>query len=228
MKFSARAVLLAAGLAAGALGGGACGKRLVAGDTYDHPLVTPYHGSVFPGGGLTDAVNPMVSLLWTDPLQNKPDVPMPAHWLSAPVDRATDEFTIQLFRPPPPEALVELVSPDGSESAQIAVAEIVVIDDRDGDGTFRVTGPHAQIVGPDRYLAGSVVMLTYVARPFPSGASTPLTLATQTSGYALVNFVCQGRVAGAPTGTSTRAMTLTLKPSDTLPEVRTCRRTHSP
>jgi hypothetical protein len=212
------------------LGGGACGKGVVPGATYDHPLLS-FSGTVSPAGSLAaiqpPPQHPVVGLLWTDPLQRRPDVVMPARWLQSTVDVAQGTFTADVFRPPPPEAVVALTDGAGDVS-QMALAEIVIVDDQDGDGTFRVAGARATIAAPERYLAGSANVLTYVQSPFSSAATTsPLTLPGQ-SGYALVNYVCQGQLSGGTHQVPTTDFEMIAQPSQDFPDVRTCRASHGP
>lgn len=209
-----------------ALGGAACGKGIIPGKTYDQPLLS-FSGTITPTGGLVGAQHPIVGLLWTDPLQRSPDVPMPSGWIQSTVNAGDDTFTVQVFRPPPPEAVVDLADSSGATS-RLALAEIVIIDDQDGDGTFRVQGPRATVAPPERYLAGSQSVLTYVASPFASPQiNSPLTLPAQT-GYALVNYLCQGQISAATDAAIPQAIQAILQPSQDFPNVRTCRASHGP
>jgi hypothetical protein len=221
------------------LGAAACTKGLVPGNAYDRPLMT-FSGTVKPAGGLAQAVNPIVGLLWTDPLQHKPDVPMPALWMHSSVDKLADTFTVDVFRPPPPEAVIDLgAPPDGGEVAQLALAEIVIIDDQNGDGTFRIAtppdagaapparDPRATIAPPEMYLAGSPDVVTYVVRPLPSAHYNPLTLPGR-SGYALVSYNCAGQISQSTVEVSKSLVDMILQPSASFPDVRPCRASHGP
>lgn len=205
----------------------ACGRGVVPGAAYDQPLLS-FSGTINPAGGLGQAQHPIVGLLWTDPLQRSADVTMPARWLQSTVDTAADTFTVDIFRPPPPEAVVDLAAPGGKIAQQLAMAEIVIVDDWDGDGAFLVQGPRATISAPERYLAGSANVLTYVERPFPSPQiNSPLTLPGQI-GYALVNYLCQGQLSGATNPVNPQKVEMILQPSQDFPDVRTCRASHGP
>ena len=228
---------LIGGLIAWASVCGGCGKSLVPGNAYDRSLLPEISGRILPIGGLAGADRPIVTLLWTDPYQKKPDVPMPASWMRSTVTPApagdvtmADRFTVEVFRPPPPEALVDVRLP-GSEPpdvARVAIAELVLLDDRDGDGTFQVTGPRADIVGKDRFLAGSTFVLTYVERPYATPrAATPLNVPDQI-GYQLVSYDCEGRISKGTVAWDPAAVDLIAQRSTSFPEVRNCRRTHSP
>jgi hypothetical protein len=221
LKSAARAVFLM-----GALGGAACGRSVVPGSTYDQPLLS-FRGTISPTGGLLQAKRPIVGLLWTDPLQSQPDVPMPARWLESSVSAADDTFSVDVFRPPPPEAVVTIASA-GGQSSQLAVAELVIVDDQNGDGTFQVSGPRATIADDELYLAGSSNVLTYVASPFSSPpTNSPLTLPGQ-SGYALVNYNCLGQISGSTNPVKAQNVELVLQPSRDFPDVRPCRASHGP
>lgn len=203
-----------------------CGTGVVPGAAYDQPLLS-FSGTISPTGGLDQAQHPIVGLLWTDPLQRSADVTMPASWLQSAVDPTTDTFTVNVFRPPPSQAVVELTAPSG-ERSRLAVAEIVILDDVNGDGGFVVRGPRATILAPERYLAGSASVITYVANTFPSpGITSPLTVPGQI-GYAVVNYHCQGQLSAGASPAKPDAVELVLQHSQDLPDVRTCRASHGP
>jgi len=211
-----------------------CGQALVPGTTYDGPLIT-LGGTIGPPGGLEDARdrngagparNPLVTLLWTDPLQRQPDVPAPAWTLGSTVDRENNTFTMDVFRPPPASALVDVAAPSG-EVSTLALAEIVMIDDADGDGTFRVDGPRAEIAPPDLYLAGSVSVLAYVTRPYPAQVESPV-VPDGVVGFQALTYYCFGQVTARINQTPPGAVDLIVQPSTDFPELRNCRRTHSP
>lgn len=205
----------------------ACGRGVVPGAAYDQPLLS-FSGTISPTGGLGQAQRPIVGLLWTDPLQRSADVTMPARWLRSTVDTAADTFTVDIFRPPPPEAVVDLAAPSGQSSERLAMAEIVIVDDSDGDGGFLVKGPRATISAPERYLAGSANVLTYISSPFSSPQShSPLTLPAQI-GYALVNYNCQGQLSAGTDTVNPQKVEMILQPSQDFPDVRTCRASHGP
>ena len=207
--------------------GASCGRGVVPGATYDQPLLS-FSGTINPTGGLGQAQHPIVGLLWTDPLQRSADVTMPARWLQSTVDAAADTFTVDIFRPPPPEAVVDLADPSGKLLQRLAMAEIVIVDDSDGDGGFLVKGPRATISGSERYLAGSANVLTYVESPFSSPQiNSPLTLPAQI-GYALVNYNCQGQLSASTNPVNPQAVEMILQPSQDFPDVRTCRASHGP
>jgi hypothetical protein len=225
LKAGPLAIAIAIALAI-AIGCSACGAGVVPGTTYDQPLIS-FNGTISPTGGLRQATHPLVGLLWTDPLQHQADVTMPPRWMQSLVDAAVDTFTVDIFRPPPPEALVDLTGPSG-EVSRMAFAEIVIIDDQDGDGGFQVHGSRATVSPPERYLAGSADVLTYVAVPFPSRQlQSPLTLPGQ-AGYAVVNYRCEGQLSAGTYVSGAPRVEMVLQPSQELPVVRPCRASHGP
>jgi hypothetical protein len=241
MRGAAIASLLT-GMAGALLG---CGKAVLPPETFDSPLFH-FEGVLVPVGALSndEAAHAKLGVLWTDPLQRKPDVTMPGHYLRSSFERETpwppSRYTVDFFRPPPPEATVEIATPEADrESALLAMGELVLFYDGNDDGTFVVEGPRATIVAPDRYLAGSLTILRYVYRGFAGAASTsarlfPLGL-TDKIGYDLISLYCEGRlperppnVAFAPVTVVTRVELILQRSSDVFPEVRNCLRTHSP
>jgi hypothetical protein len=218
-----------------ACAGGACGEAVVSGDAYDQPLFT-FRGVIRPAGelasvlasdGVVAASRPRVSLLWTDPLQRQPDVPAPPYSVRSSVG-PDDTFVVEVFRRPPPAALVDITAP-GGETAKLALAEIVVIDDADGDGGFRVNGPRADIEAPDAYLGASPNVLVYVLQPFPKSLAGDDPIApASTTGFAVVSYDCSGPRARPAVTVKPDDVDLVVARSVALPEVRTCRRSHSP
>ncbi len=209
----------------------ACTGGVVPGDAYEQPqefearLIAP-----LPSGS-----NPMVSVIWTDPLQRHPDVAMPVRWIDSTVAAPGPAdpggrlpFVFQIFRSPPPEALVEIEAPSG-EVALVAVGELVIVDDADDDGTFAIdsqgTIPGADNTDGDQYLAGTATVLFYVARPFSSAIAATLGPFDKL-GYQLVAYNCLGRLLVDHRVTSVAVFENQV--SRVLVERRTCLRTHSP
>jgi hypothetical protein len=218
--------VLAGACAAASVAG--CNSGITPGDGYDQTLFS-FVGNLASNVGLPHNTNPKLGVLWSDPFQNGPDVPMPPAWHTSIIQviDTAGNFFIDIYRPPPPTAITRVVAPSGQDAADIAIADIVIFDDRDNDGAFRTTGIHAEMASDDGYLAVTSALLVYVARPFsgPVPAGFPLGDAIR-SGYALIDLACNGTV-------STRPMAIggtffVLQPSQRLPELRGCRRTHSP
>ena len=221
---SAAAVIVAAALAS--LGMPACEAGVTPATTYDKEMSTFQSNGFSTADALAGTTKPTFGVVWTDPFQVRPDVVMPPGWAGS--DLTLDNplsFSIHLYRPPPPEAIVTITAPSGDE-AELAFGEIVVFDDLDGDGTFSVSGPHAEITSDDTYIAGSFQALVYVARPFSNVDMAFPILNAPFTGYSIVDYACNGLVSMA---VSQRAMaTFVPQPSRVLPEIRLCRRTHSP
>ena len=217
-----------------ALGAGLCAcGGLTPGNAFDQPLFS-FSGAFIPNSVLPSGTTPLVAVLWSDPLQRQPDVLMPRSWISATVDPGVvvpETVHADIFRPPPPEAIVEIASPTGGDAARLALGEIVIADDADGDGVIHVEGPAAKIEGSDgasardSYIAGAVEVLLYVERPFAMSQTT-FPLAASTAGYHLVNFLCTGKFSG---GTREGGdVEFVAQTSQVLPEIRDCLRTHAP
>jgi hypothetical protein len=206
------------------------------GNGFETALFT-FQAHVRPIDAMPAGARPVVGLIWSDPLQGRPDVVMPSSWISAtPSDASWNELTIRVFRPPPPAALIDVSAP-GDDHARMAIGELVIIDD-DGDGTFRISGPRAEIAGAntetgatpprksDSYLAGAFQPLVYVVRPFQS-VTPPFPLFPPGQvGYRLVDYGCDGRLSRGPAVSNDT--TFQMQPSRFLPELRNCMRSHSP
>lgn len=213
---------VAAGLAACA--GGCSG--VTPGDAFDQPMF-----SVFAGFAanltLPPTTRPIIGVIWTDPLERQPDLVMPASWMSTdmPPPAGGINFTMRVFRPPPPAAVVDVPGANG-DHARLALGEIVIVDDQDRDGAFRISGASDYVEPPDSYLGGTSSVLLYVETPFASPQIKFPLLAAPSPGYQAVEFNCDGQI---PKGTAlTTGITFSLQPSSTLPEIRNCDRSHSP
>lgn len=181
---------------------------------------------------------PLLGIVWSDPLQRQPDVAMPPSWLEAQWDTPPlgVNVEIRVFRPPPPQALAEIELDDAErppDRARLAVGDVVVVDDVDGDGRFAIQGPLAtlsphreDLSHQDVYIAAASAMVLYVDRPFASPhTGSPLWPATG-QGYQLVKYDCDGRtLVGSEIVTETN---LSVDVSVALPEHRNCLRTHRP
>lgn len=205
-------------------GGSSCTTGVAPGTAYEAPMFQ-FQAHLEPRGGLGGR-HAIIGVIWADPMQRFPDVVMPPRSIGAtPSGPSSDDLTIQIFRPPPPAAVVD-ISPAPGVRTELAVGEIVVVDDEDGDGTFHVGGPRAQILAPDEYLAGTEQVLTYLPQPLPAGALSFLVASTGATGYQLVNYQCDGPLSRGPIAQG--SATFPLQPSRFLPEIRRCMRSHSP
>jgi hypothetical protein len=219
-------------LCAIALSAAACSSTgVVPGTTFDEPMEVP--GVVI--NPLPAGARPIVSVLWSDPAQSRPDVVMPARWTSSevtPAGNGTNQTTVllRLFRAPPSETLTEVVAPTG-EVALIAVGDLVIVDDADGDGTFYVDARGNMSLadggGGDRYLAGTGSALVYVARTLsPTVTVRPAIALFRESGYQILNYECDGRIYVKTE--KVQGVVFDVSPSTSLVERRNCLRTHSP
>jgi hypothetical protein len=216
----------------------ACQQGVVPGNAYDTPY--SFSGTVVPSqtiptttadesdGGVPQPTRPRMGVLWTDPLQRVPDVPQPARGIESSVSTTLDTFQIDIYGPPPAQAMVSVPIPNG-ESMRLAYGEIVMIDDQNGDGTFAVSGADAKIASPDRYLAGSNTVLVYLDQTYPSLPDKTLVAVTGEKGYQLIFYACDNETVGMvlvqdPDGGAIAST----QPSTTFPDVRACARTHSP
>jgi hypothetical protein len=214
-----------------------CGQGVLAGDAYDQPLFS-FLGLVRPArtipATMTDAAgashqtNPIMGLLWTDPLQRVMDVTQPARGIASHIDASSDLFTIDVYGPPPPQAIVE-VPLSGGPTLRLAYAEIVMFDDQNRDGTFQIAGADAEILDGDLYLAGANTVLVYLADSYSTVPVGNLLAVSGAKGYQLVAYKCDhqsvAQVFAPPAVGGPVAYT---QPSATFPEVRSCARTHSP
>jgi len=218
-------LVVAAGVWMTVAGESACTTGVAPGTAYEAPLFQ-FQGHLDPRGGLPAGSHPIIGVIWSDPLQRFPDVVMPPRSLGAtPGGPSYDDLTIQIFRPPPPAAVVD-ISQAGDVRAQVALGEIVVVDDKDGDGTFHVSGPRAQILPPDEYLAGTDQVLTYLPQPLPAQALGFPVASANATGYQLINYQCDGRLSRGPSADVNASFPL--QRSRFLPELRSCMRSHSP
>jgi hypothetical protein len=166
----------------------------------------------------------VVGIIWTDPLQHQPDVVMPRTWVTSELSPAKlTNFLVHVYRPPPPSAIVTITAPSGDQ-AELAVGELVIVNDVDGDG-FDVAGPHAEMVGSDSYLAAATQVLVYVARPFATNQSA-FPLLVSRDAYTVMEFACNGLVSAGTM--EDKAVAFGPQLSRVLPEPRSCDRTHSP
>ena len=114
--------------------GGGCGDRLLSGRAYEAPLFT-FQGALNPVP--EDLVSPRVDVVWVDPAALSDDLPAPPEDSVFELDGA--HYVYSLFAPPPAAAIRALVDPDtGGLIASFAFGEIVLVEDLDGDGAFRV------------------------------------------------------------------------------------------
>jgi hypothetical protein len=168
-----------------------------------------------------------LGLLWVDPAQEGK-----GNWTSGSdlVDGeiASDaSFTMKLRGLPPADAIRSLAAPGGGAPLAFAFAEIILYEDRDGDGRFEV-GPLASgspMIPPDVYrgMPNSAVLF-YVAEPI-SSADVPLReLAdvVSTPGYHLGSADCINDAYARLI--DPRIVITMVVPSSSFPDLRVCLR----
>jgi hypothetical protein len=222
---------LAVGAAALACG---CGDPLLSVSAYQSPLITiAGHLNPFPEAGTVDL---RVGVVWVDPLGIGDDVPAPAD--TSRLEMSDADFQLSLFAPPPEAAVYDLRDSTGAVVlARLAFGELVVFDDRDGDGTFHVEPAAAggEIVAPDLYRgASATLVMTYVVTPLQAPATVLPELhglLATTPGYHLGYVDCSAPDAPS-TSTYGDPSTVVVEmhvdgdATTDLPFVRTCLRSH--
>jgi hypothetical protein len=207
-----------------ALCAGACGNGLASGNSGNEAMFT-FGAALAPGDSLPPTAR--LGVLWTDLLQRQPDVPMPPSWFSSTLGADTPQgFLINFYRLPPAAALFRIDTSDG-DSIEMAFGEIVIFDDAGGDGGLHIDGPHAEMAPPGSYLAGTADAIIYVARPFSSGRDGFPLGPSLSAGYTTLFFDCHGTQVVDEIRQNV-GVQFVLQPSQDLPEIRTCMRTHSP
>lgn len=203
-----------------------CGGPLLAGTTLDQPAFM-VSGSIQPMSNAVVFDAPMsLGLLWIDPAQEGA-----GNWTSG-ADLVDGEiasdasFIMKLRGLPPTAAIRALAAPSGGTPLAFAFAEIILYEDRDGDGRFAV-GPLASgspMIAPDLYrgMPNSAVLF-YVAQP-ASSADVPLRELAEVvskSGYSLANADCldDNYVLG-----DARTVITMVVPSSSFPDLRVCLR----
>jgi hypothetical protein len=114
---------------------GGCGDRLVSAEAYEAPLLT-LKGTLNPVP--EDLTSPRVGIVWVDPAGLLDDLPEPATDSQFELQE-TASYVYSVFAPPPAAMIREIPDPKtGAVAARFAFGEIILYEDRDGDGTFRV------------------------------------------------------------------------------------------
>jgi hypothetical protein len=179
-----------------------CGEPVVSQPAYETPLMT-VQGLIVPYP-ITDFVSPRVGVVWVDPLGIEPDVPAVGPQVLASSDSpnftSSPSFHLRFFAPPPAPMIRTLVDPNSKRAvASFALGELVLYDDRDGDGRFVIDASDA-IVGPDQYLgAGQEDVVFYVSQSLGGndGPTALKAVLAGQSGYQLAWADCS-----APAGPS--------------------------
>jgi hypothetical protein len=222
-------------------GAAGCGEALVPGEWTEDPLLTVRGRILEP-----DAPSLRVGALWVDPLQQADDWPSPP-LVAAGTVKPSGEFTLAFFNPPPRSVIREIRPPDRPDEVAFAfaLAEIVAFEDRDGDGTFRVSS----LASGSMILDGDVYRGTpddtqngqgvfYIERSRSRSDDTNVIFELDRvllapRGYHLAKILCAGapRAEVSPPYPKDQLPALTialLPPSTTFPHTRLCLRTHPP
>lgn len=198
-----------------------CGDPVLPGSTLTEPAFT-IHGAIAP----YERTRPLpIGVLWADPVLagGTPSV-SGAEKLDVEIT-ADGSFSLEVFGRPPKDA-VKLLSADASSDAvALAWGELVLFEDNDADGTFRVDSlDHgAPISAPDKYAGvAEKHVLLFVEQPAEEGTQIiglARTLAGR--GYVLGEANCDGApyvIAVEPNTVSVRATAATAQ----FPRVRPC------
>jgi hypothetical protein len=214
-----------------------CGEELIPGELTDRPIFS-VQGSIL---GLDDS--PLhITALWVDPLGQYDDWPSPPS-VALDTRDTSGNFELRFFRPPPRENIRRIPSPENPDETAFAFAfaEIVAFEDRDGDGTFKVSSlaSGSTILHPDLYRGtadstDSSYVVFYLERSRISDANVVPELDTilvQPPGYYLAQIGCGSATRGkaTPFPHDQRSVVLSLVPATSMfPGTRICLRAHAP
>ena len=235
-----------------------CDGSLVTGADLDRPLL---HGSgvITTSQDLNDSrPEPLagethleLGVLWVDPAQQgQPSVASSSDLLASAIS-ADGKYTLD-FRSPPPDAAIQWLDssvgagePPATSAAEavrnafaFAFGELVLFDDLDGDGSFRVGSltDGSPMLPPDEYrgMASSDVVL-YVAHALPRGHNPLPELSdriTAVDGYHLGRVDCSDQTFAtaikpfvSPADGSDTPIQI-VPASSTFPDLRACLRSH--
>jgi len=212
---------------------GGCGEPLLSNSAYDTPLFS-LHGHLNPVPIDADALR--VVVVWVDPEQLHDDVPTPGDTTRLTLSGA--RFELSFYSPPPPASIRRLTNPTTSGLlASVAIGELVVVHDVDGNGNFAVAPIEngSEILAPDLYRgAQSRFLVSFVDEQLvdPENELPELQGAlTATPGYHVVLVDCT-TPATPFTHSITEPdaleidMTILDAGSTQLPFLRSCLRTH--
>ena len=210
--------------------GGGCGDRLLSGRAYEAPLFT-FQGALNPVP--EDLVSPRVDVVWVDPAALSDDLPAPPEDSVFELDGA--HYVYSLFAPPPAAAIRALVDPDtGGLIASFAFGEIVLVEDLDGDGAFRVgsLADGSKIVSDDYRGAQSAYVVSFIERSAAPGVGPPelQRLLSAKPGYHLGFIDCSTldvpQASVRDGNASSIEITVLPAPASELPFLRKCLRSH--
>lgn len=200
-----------------------CGQPIVSGAVLDRPQFS-VRGKLVPA---EEWARLSLGLLWIDPSQQGRGNEVSASDLVKSEILPDGSYRFDLRGPPPPTMVRSLRDPATDQPFAFAWAEIVLYEDRNGDGSFAV-GPLADrspMVAPDVYRGMSPsVALVYVAQPL-SDMSTPIPELgdiTRRPGYQLASIIC-GDAASVRSATDpTKISLVVVPPTASFPDLRPC------
>jgi len=182
-----RDVLGAASVAASVCG---CGDPLVPGSSLNVPAFIA-HGAIAP---YDESRSISIGILWADPAQASSTAHVSdAERLQADIS-ADGTFSLEVFGTPPKNAVERLAADASSDAVAFAWGELILFEDRNADGRFRVDSLEhgALIAAPDQY-AGTAEkhVLLYVEEPAEEGTQIiGLARTLSVPGYVLGEVHC--------------------------------------
>jgi hypothetical protein len=210
----------------------ACGEPVTSQGVYEQPLYA-LGGWITPFPLAADVQSPTVGVVWVDPAQLRDDLAASHVQFEGSQDGT---FNLKFFAAPL-EALRRYPGDvPGEIETSFAFGEVVLFDDRDGDGHFAVTPRTAgsTIVAPDMYIgAARRHVVIYVEKSFDgTGTRFPelSSVIALSPGYHLAAVTCTtlGYPGASPiTNPREEVDILAIEPpSPTLPFTRACLRSH--
>jgi hypothetical protein len=198
-----------------------CGDPLVPGTRLDEPSFI-IEGAIAP----YDVSRPTsIGILWVDPaLAGGAPTVSGAEQLEARI-ATNGAFSLKIFGRPPKEAVKWLAADASSDAVALAWGELVLFEDNDGDGTFRVDSleGRAPMAAPDQYAGvAEKHVLIYVEEPAEEGTQIlGLARTLAAPGYVVGEAHCDNEafvIAVEPNTVSLRAVAATSR----LPTGRSC------
>jgi hypothetical protein len=219
-RWAVAAAVLAASLS--------CGDPLLSDKDFQTPLLAiEGYLQPFPVDGLK---SPRVTVVWFDFNGQYPDVPADPKALSFDID-AAGAFHLGLLAPPPGKVMPSTGASGSGGRVQFMLAELVLFDDVDGDGSMAISPVNNQIVGPDVYRgATSSYIIAYIEST--SGDVAHMVLPFQSvpgPGYRLGTIDCSqlGPISIALVDSSQAVAVMQVVPASAeLPYLRTCLQSH--
>jgi hypothetical protein len=219
-------------LALAAFAASACGDGLIPGTELDK-LGLHVEGSLLSDDGpFTLSGDAKLGILWIDPAQTANSAFVPSAELVKSRIGHDDTFALDVYGLPHEGAIAWLKSgASGEHTFAFSWGEIVLYEDRDGDGTLRVGQlvEGSPIRGSDTYRGMPVdYALVYVARALPPeevflGFNPRI---TETPGYHLVHVDCDELEPRIVPIDPAEARVDVVESTSTFPNLRPCLRSH--